>query len=177
MTAALELERLYDAHAPALFGFLSNLTRCPEDTRDLLQELFFKLTFEQRMARQPLEPPPAAWREKFLRALPSARPPASAPPEPFRWRDLFWPSPLAWAGVASLWLGAFWLNSTAPQRPRSAALKPSVSPVAVRMVLAEQRAWLDQLLLPPPAPAPMPSRPVAQPLRPRSERPRQHFVV
>jgi RNA polymerase sigma-70 factor (ECF subfamily) len=47
MPAASDLERLYDDHAQALFGFLLNLTRNQEDTRDLLQELFAKL------ARQP----------------------------------------------------------------------------------------------------------------------------
>ena len=43
MPAASDLEGLYDAHAQALFGFLLNLTRNEEDTRDLLQELFLKL--------------------------------------------------------------------------------------------------------------------------------------
>ncbi len=47
MPADLELERLYDAHAQALFGFLLNFTRNEADTRDLLQEVFIKL------ARQP----------------------------------------------------------------------------------------------------------------------------
>ena len=47
MPASLDLERLYDAHAPALFAFLLNFTRNEADTRDLLQELFIKL------ARQP----------------------------------------------------------------------------------------------------------------------------
>ncbi|HZQ46175.1 MAG TPA: RNA polymerase sigma factor [Verrucomicrobiae bacterium] len=42
-----ELERLYDAHAQALFAFLLNFTRHEADTRDLLQEVFVKL------ARQP----------------------------------------------------------------------------------------------------------------------------
>ena len=41
------LERLYDAHAQALYAFLLNLTRDEDDTRDLLQEVFIKL------ARQP----------------------------------------------------------------------------------------------------------------------------
>jgi RNA polymerase sigma-70 factor, ECF subfamily len=41
------VERLYDEHASALFGFLLNLTRNEADTRDLLQEVFVKL------ARQP----------------------------------------------------------------------------------------------------------------------------
>jgi RNA polymerase sigma-70 factor (ECF subfamily) len=43
MSAPLELERLYDEHAPALFAFLLNFTRHEADTRDLLQELFIKL--------------------------------------------------------------------------------------------------------------------------------------
>jgi len=47
MPGESELERLYDAHAPALFAFLLNLTRAEADTRDLLQEIFVKL------ARQP----------------------------------------------------------------------------------------------------------------------------
>ena len=47
MPAFIDLERLYDDHAPALFAFLLNLTRNEADTRDLLQDLFVKL------ARQP----------------------------------------------------------------------------------------------------------------------------
>ena len=38
-----EIERIYDDHAQALFGFLLNLTRNEADTRDLLQEVFIKL--------------------------------------------------------------------------------------------------------------------------------------
>jgi RNA polymerase sigma-70 factor (ECF subfamily) len=44
MPPASDLEGLYDAHAQALFGFLLNLTRNEEDTRDLMQELFLKLS-------------------------------------------------------------------------------------------------------------------------------------
>lgn len=47
MAADIELERLYDEHAQALFAFLLNFTRDPDDTRDVLQEVFVKL------ARQP----------------------------------------------------------------------------------------------------------------------------
>ena len=43
MKQALELERLYDDHAQALFAFLLNFTRHESDTRDLLQEVFVKL--------------------------------------------------------------------------------------------------------------------------------------
>jgi len=43
MSAPLDVERLYDEHAQAVFAFLLNLTRHEADTRDLLQELFVKL--------------------------------------------------------------------------------------------------------------------------------------
>jgi len=43
------LERLYDAHAAALFAFLLNLTRNEETTRDLLQELFIKVANRPRL--------------------------------------------------------------------------------------------------------------------------------
>jgi RNA polymerase sigma-70 factor (ECF subfamily) len=43
----VELERLYDEHAQALFGFLLNFTRNEDDTREVLQEVFVKV------ARQP----------------------------------------------------------------------------------------------------------------------------
>jgi len=43
MPASLDLERLYDEHAQALYAFLITVTRDEPDTRDLLQELFIKL--------------------------------------------------------------------------------------------------------------------------------------
>ena len=43
MRSFIDLARLYDDHAQALFAFLLNFTRNEADTRDLLQELFIKL--------------------------------------------------------------------------------------------------------------------------------------
>jgi RNA polymerase sigma-70 factor (ECF subfamily) len=43
MAAPIDLERLYDDHAQALFAFLLNLTRDEVETRDVLQELFVRL--------------------------------------------------------------------------------------------------------------------------------------
>ncbi len=43
MPGDLELERLYDEHAQALFAFLLNLTRNEDETRETLQEVFIKL--------------------------------------------------------------------------------------------------------------------------------------
>jgi RNA polymerase sigma-70 factor (ECF subfamily) len=52
MPASVDLERLYDAHAQALFAFLLNLTRNDADTRDLLQEVFVKLAQKPGMLRE-----------------------------------------------------------------------------------------------------------------------------
>jgi RNA polymerase sigma-70 factor (ECF subfamily) len=43
MAASLDLQRLYDDHAQALFAFLMNFTHHEADARDVLQELFLKL--------------------------------------------------------------------------------------------------------------------------------------
>jgi RNA polymerase sigma-70 factor (ECF subfamily) len=42
MNASLELDSLYQAHAPVLFAFVLNLCRNEADTHDILQELFVK---------------------------------------------------------------------------------------------------------------------------------------
>ncbi len=44
-----ELASLYDAHAPALYAYLLNLTRCEPDARDLLQDLFVRLAARPRL--------------------------------------------------------------------------------------------------------------------------------
>jgi RNA polymerase sigma-70 factor (ECF subfamily) len=49
MRRETEIERLYDGHAQPLFAFLLNFTRDEADTRDLLQEIFVKLTREPKL--------------------------------------------------------------------------------------------------------------------------------
>jgi RNA polymerase sigma-70 factor (ECF subfamily) len=49
MPRATEIERLYDEHAQSLFAFLLNFTRDEADTRDLLQEIFVKLSREPKL--------------------------------------------------------------------------------------------------------------------------------
>ena len=43
MANEMDLERLYDVHAQALFAYLLNFTRNEQDTRDALQDVFVKL--------------------------------------------------------------------------------------------------------------------------------------
>lgn len=51
MPDSFELERLYDAHADALFAFLLNFMRDEADTRDVLQEVFIKLARHPALLR------------------------------------------------------------------------------------------------------------------------------
>src|SRR5437660_832094 len=46
MRRGTEIERLYDGHARPLYAFLLNFTRDEADTRDLLQDIFIKLSRE-----------------------------------------------------------------------------------------------------------------------------------
>jgi RNA polymerase sigma-70 factor, ECF subfamily len=56
MAAPLDLQRLYDDHAQALFAFLLNLTRQEADARDVLQDLFFKLGRHPQLLHDVKEP-------------------------------------------------------------------------------------------------------------------------
>ena len=51
MPPSLDLERLYDDHAQALFAFLLNFTRNEADSRDVLQELFIKIARQPELLR------------------------------------------------------------------------------------------------------------------------------
>lgn len=44
-----EIIRIYDKHAQALFAYLMTLTRSEADTRDLLQEVFIRLSKRERL--------------------------------------------------------------------------------------------------------------------------------
>jgi RNA polymerase sigma-70 factor, ECF subfamily len=48
----LDLERLYDAHAQSIFAFVLNLTRNEAETRDVLQEVFVKLSSRPELLRE-----------------------------------------------------------------------------------------------------------------------------
>ncbi|MDB6055988.1 MAG: polymerase sigma factor, sigma-70 family [Verrucomicrobiales bacterium] len=51
MPDPLDIERLYDANAQALFSFLLNLIRNEADTRDILQEIFVKIAHNPKILK------------------------------------------------------------------------------------------------------------------------------
>jgi hypothetical protein len=125
--------------------------------------------FEPELQRQPIKPVPAEWRAEILaRAGAAVTPQAPQSTRPsFRWRELFWPLPQAWAGLAVIWLVILTVNySTADKSGQLTQKEPPPSP-ELRMALKEQALMMAKLIEPfeqPAAEPPKPSNP-----RPRSE--------
>jgi hypothetical protein len=113
--------------------------------------------FEQLLQYQPLRQPPATWRAEILAAARSAL----RAPSPLRgeragvrgaipqswWRELLWPSPWAWAGVASAWSLILFLNTEAASSNVSSVFARSqpLPPAAIKMAIAERRQLLMSL--------------------------------
>ncbi len=133
--------------------------------------------FEQRARRQSFRPVPDEWREQMLGVA------RKAPSEESRtthyesrhpwWRELLWPCPQAWAGLAAAWALILIFNATtreaahADRRPSAPA-----SPEVLR-ALREQKDLFTELFAPSPSTRP----PVNFVPRPRSEASRQFISV
>ena len=116
--------------------------------------------FESQLQRQPLREAPSKWREQILREAKDSvvaderrlklrsyksQSLLTSAATPW-WREWFWPSPQAWAGLAAVWLVILGLNATAASRSTDMAKQsPKPSP-EVEITLAAQRRELARLL-------------------------------
>jgi len=148
--------------------------------------------FEKRLQRQPLRQLPDEWREEILSA---ARQAAAAQPAPPVLRSttaedgrttyhvaasrsllatlhhqlstLLWPHPVAWGGLAAVWVVILGMNLTTRDASQAVAKHaPPVSP-QIFMAFQEQERLLSELLGP--RETPVAERPKPVPSRPRSE--------
>jgi hypothetical protein len=133
--------------------------------------------FEKRLRRQPLREIPPAWREEVLAAAERAaasRHSSPVTPHTSWWRELFWPCPRAWAGLAAAWLVI--LGASFAARDQSPAVEarrvPPPSP-QLRQLLKQQEQLLAELVGPPESPEAHRSKPAAP--QPRSQR-REEFL-
>ena len=133
--------------------------------------------FEKRLQRQPLRAIPTAWREKILSAAEGAA--ASGDSSPANspstwWRELFWPCPRAWAGLAAAWLVILGASFAArdPSPASEARRVPPPSP-QLRQLLKQQEQLLAELVGPPESPEAHRFKPAAP--QPRSQR-REEFL-
>jgi len=107
--------------------------------------------FEQKLARQEIRPIPEEWRDAILgKVSKEAEPifPVVDLPEPW-WRNLLWPSPRAWAGLAAAWVAIFILNFGAGETPQQSALKEAralASSPDWSIAMAEQRLLKAELM-------------------------------
>lgn len=105
--------------------------------------------FEQRLQHQPLRQIPAAWREEILAgAQPISCPrPSTLDFRPAGWfSTLLWPCPLAWAGLAAVWLVIFAVNFSIRDESHAIARKsPPPSPEFI-MALRQQERLLTELI-------------------------------
>src|SRR5213593_3004431 len=104
--------------------------------------------FEERLRRQSFRPIPREWRKEILDAARRAgdpQPSTSNPQPASCWRELLWPCPQAWAGLAAAWVLILALNA-ATREPVQVATAQSTPPAReVLMALKERRRLLAEL--------------------------------
>jgi hypothetical protein len=136
--------------------------------------------FEKHLQRQPLRQVPAEWREGVLSAARQAGRPQTAPRAPgdglwavlstlnSQLSTLLWPHPVAWAGLAAVWVVILGLSFTSRDAARHVAKRASSPAPQVFMAFQEQQRLLSELVGP--REIPVVERPKAAAPRPRSER-------
>jgi hypothetical protein len=108
--------------------------------------------FEKRLQRQPLGQVPSAWREEILRAAhqtPAIRQLMRAKNGSPWWQEFFWPHPIAWGAIASIWLLILGVN-LATREPSQANLGHRTAPPSQQMreLLRQQEQMLAELVGP-----------------------------
>ena len=130
--------------------------------------------FEQRLQRQPLRPVPDEWRAEILGAANAAvgeRQPRAVGSSlnPTSWlRELIWPNPQAWAGLAAVWLVIFALKLSTGDDGRVVGKKSSMSPEVIAELWQQKLLFTELVGEVEVREAKPPKR---LPSRPRSERP------
>jgi hypothetical protein len=111
--------------------------------------------FEQRLKRQPLRQVPAGWRDEILAAARKVSPVKG--PQPVvdhsflsvlnrRLASLFWPHPVAWGGLAAVWILLFMVNFSLRDNVPALAEKTVLqSPVVVAQLKQQQRLLAELL--------------------------------
>ncbi len=144
--------------------------------------------FEQRLQRQPLRPIPPEWRADVLSAMRLAsdkRHASRIPHHVSPWRSVFstlnsqlstllWPSPKAWAALATIWVVIFAINAATADKSHVVARMPSRRAREMILTWKEHERLLTELIGPPEMPIAERPKPVLP--RPRSER-RNEFLL
>jgi len=104
--------------------------------------------FEKRLQRLPMRNVPVEWRGEILDAARRAGDPQRSIPNPRPgswWRELLWPCPQAWAGLAAAWVLILGLNAATRERVQVATVQSTPPAREVLMALKERRRLLAEL--------------------------------
>lgn len=109
--------------------------------------------FERRLSEQPLRRVPTEWREEILAvASRECRIENRIPKRPsslvVRLSSIFWPHPVAWAGLAAVWIFIFAVDLSARDRMPVIAQHDSPPTVEVMVEVRLQQRLLAELLGP-----------------------------
>jgi len=105
--------------------------------------------FEKRLQRQSLRPIPREWRGEILGGArrANAHPFSTPNPQPTPWwRELLWPCPEAWAGLAAAWGMIFLLNLASRDPVQVAKSSNTVPAQELLIALGEHRRLLAELI-------------------------------
>jgi len=107
--------------------------------------------FEKRLQRLPLREIPPAWREEILSVAEHATACRHSSPVPRGaswWRELFWPCPQAWAGLAAVWLVILGAGYVTRETPTMTSRQITLLSPQVRELLKQQEQLFAELVGP-----------------------------
>ena len=106
--------------------------------------------FERRLSRQPLKKIPGEWRVEILVAADvnrrKVRAFTSAATIRSRLREIFWPAPAAWAGLAAVWILIFFMEFSMRDTAPVVAEKAAPPSPEVIVELKQQQRMLAELI-------------------------------
>lgn len=111
--------------------------------------------FEERLRRQPLRQVPAAWREGILSQAHAAadanyarathRELTFAAAVRWRLRELLWPCPQAWAGLAAIWLAILAIHFVTSDNKPTVTVHSTTPSSPTWQMLRQQQQLLAEL--------------------------------
>jgi hypothetical protein len=102
--------------------------------------------FESQLQKQVVRQAPGHWRKQILDAARrNAELPQTAGKPSWSWRDLLWPCPQAWAGLAAAWLLVLGFNLLTETTPAPSVVAQKAAPAGLDGYGERQRLLAELL--------------------------------